>query len=59
MIVRWRWKLQWVCGIASLCSELFSCYLRCMPAVEEEDYDVIYSSDGIHLTFKRQTTSNL
>jgi hypothetical protein len=26
-----------------------------MPAVEEDDYDVMYSIDRVHLTFKRQT----
>jgi hypothetical protein len=30
-----------------------------MPAVEEEDYDVMYSIDGVHLAFKRRTASNL
>jgi hypothetical protein len=33
---------------AGLCSELPSCDMRCTPAVEEEDYDVMYSVDGIH-----------
>jgi hypothetical protein len=31
---------------ASLCSELPSCDRRCTPAVEEEDYEVMYSIDG-------------
>ncbi len=38
--------------IASLCSELPSCYLRCTPAVEEEDDDVMHSIHEVHLTFK-------
>jgi hypothetical protein len=46
--VQWRWKLQRVCCTAGLCSELPSCDMRCTPAVEEEDYDVMYSIDGIH-----------
>jgi hypothetical protein len=45
--------------IASLCSELPSCYLRCTPAVEEEDDDVMCSIHGVHLTFKRRTTPTL
>jgi hypothetical protein len=32
----------------SLCSELPSCDMRCTPTVEEEDYEVMYSIDGIH-----------
>jgi hypothetical protein len=27
---------------------LSSCHLRCTPPVEEEDYDVVYSIDGVH-----------
>jgi hypothetical protein len=46
--VQWRWKLQRVCRTASLCSELPSCDMRCTPAVEERDYNVMYSIDGIH-----------
>jgi hypothetical protein len=30
-----------------------------MPAVEEEDYDVMYSMNGVHLTFNRLAESNL
>ncbi len=45
--VQWRWKLQKVCRTAGLCSELSSCDTRCTPAVEEEDYEVMYSIDGI------------
>jgi hypothetical protein len=43
--VQWRWKLYCTAG---LCSELPSCDMRCTPAVEEEDYDVMYSINGIH-----------
>ncbi len=46
--VQWRLKLQRVCRTAGLCSELPSCDMRCTPAVEEEDYDLMYSIDGIH-----------
>jgi hypothetical protein len=46
--VQWMWKLQRVCHTAGLCSELPSCDMRCTPSVEEEDYDVRYSIDGIH-----------
>jgi hypothetical protein len=56
-ILRWRWKLQTVCHTASLCSGLSSCYLRYTPVVDEEDYDVMYSIDGGHLTFKRRALS--
>ncbi len=31
----------------------------CTPAVEEKDYDVMYSIDGVHWTFNICTTSNL
>jgi hypothetical protein len=33
---------------AGLYSELSSCDTRFTPAVEEEDYEVMYSIDGIH-----------
>jgi hypothetical protein len=46
--VQWRWKLQRVCCTEGLCSELPSCDMKCTPAVEEEDNDVMYSIDGIH-----------
>jgi hypothetical protein len=39
-------KLQRVCRTASQCSELSSCDMSCTPAVEEEDYDVIYYIEG-------------
>ncbi len=44
----WRWKLQWLYCTAGLCSELSNCHLRCTPAVEKEDYDVMYSIAGVH-----------
>jgi hypothetical protein len=44
--VQWRWKLQRMYHIAG-CSEVPSCDMRCTPAVEEEDYYVMYSIDGI------------
>jgi hypothetical protein len=37
-----------LCRTAGLYSELSSCDTRCTPAVEEEDYEVMYSIDGIH-----------
>jgi hypothetical protein len=33
---------------AGLSSELPSCHVRCTPAVEEKDFDVMYSIDGVH-----------
>jgi hypothetical protein len=45
--VQWRWKLQRMYRTASLCSEVPICDMRCTPAVEEEDYDVMYFIDGI------------
>jgi hypothetical protein len=59
MKVRWRWKLQRVTCTAGLSSELSSCYFRCTLTAEEADYDVMYSKDGAHLTFKKQTVSKL
>ncbi len=47
------------CRTAGLSSELPSCHKRCTPAVEEEEYDVMYSVYGVHLTFKKRTVSNL
>jgi hypothetical protein len=29
------------------------------PAVEEKDYNVVYSFNGVHLTFKRLTAPTL
>ncbi len=49
--VWWRWKLQRECRAAGLYSELPSCDMRCTPAVEEKDYDVMYSIDGVPYTF--------
>jgi hypothetical protein len=46
--VQWRWKLRRLCRTAGLCSELPSFDMRCTQAVEEKDYDVMYSIDGIH-----------
>jgi hypothetical protein len=46
--VWWRWKLERVCRTAGVCSGLPSCDMRCTPAVEDEDYDVMYSIDSIH-----------
>ncbi len=57
--VRWRWKLQRLCRTAGLYSELSSCDKRCNPAVEEEDYEVMYSIDGIHKTFNIRYTPSL
>jgi hypothetical protein len=37
-----------VCCTVGLRSELPSCDMMCTPAVEEEDYDVMYSIDGVH-----------
>jgi hypothetical protein len=31
----------------------------CTPAVEEEEYDVMYSVYGVLLTLKKRTVSNL
>jgi hypothetical protein len=31
----------------------------CTPAVEEKDCNVMYSIDGVHLTFNIRTASNL
>jgi hypothetical protein len=39
--------MQRIYRIAGLCSELPSCDMRCTPAVEEEDYDVMYSIGGV------------
>jgi hypothetical protein len=44
---------------ASLCSELPSCDMRCTPAVEEEDYKVMYSIDSIYQTFNNRYSPNL
>jgi hypothetical protein len=52
----WRRNLQRVCCTASLCSELSSCHVRSTPSVKGKSYDVMYSIDDVHLTFKRQTT---
>ncbi len=59
MKLQWRWKLQRVFSTANLCSGLSSCFLRCTPAADEDDYDVINSNDSIHSTFKKRTGSNL
>jgi hypothetical protein len=37
-----------VCGTTGLCSELSRCHVRYTPAVEEKDYEVMYSIDGVH-----------
>jgi hypothetical protein len=42
-----------------LYSELSSCDMRCTPAVEEEDYEVMYSINGIHKTFNIQCAEPL
>ncbi len=34
-------------------------HLRYTPAMEERDYDVLYSIDGIRLTFKKRYASDL
>jgi hypothetical protein len=47
-ILRAVQKLQRLCRTTGLYSELSSCDMRCTPAVEEEDYEVMYSIDGIH-----------
>jgi hypothetical protein len=31
----------------------------CTPAAEEEDYDVMYTNNGIHTTFKNPAALNL
>ncbi len=33
--------------------------LKCIPAVEEKEYDTMYSIDGVHKTFNIRTVSNL
>jgi hypothetical protein len=45
--VWWRWKLQRECRTAGLYTELPSCDVRCTAAVEEKDYDVMYSIDDV------------
>ncbi len=58
LIMGWKLTLQRVCCTAGLRSGLSSCHLRWAPAVEEEDYDVMYSIDSVYLTSKRRTVPN-
>jgi hypothetical protein len=30
-------------------------HMRCTPAVEEKNYNVMYTIESVHLTFRRQT----
>jgi hypothetical protein len=41
------------------CQALSCCYLMCTPADEEKYYSVMYSIDGVHLTFNIRYASNL
>ncbi len=56
--MRWRRNLQSVCHNTSRYSELLSCYLRCMSATEEEDYDVMYYIKAISYTIYIWYASN-
>jgi hypothetical protein len=48
------------CRTSGLCSVLSCCYLRYSPVVEEEDdCDLMFHIDSVHLTLKRHSASNL